>query len=224
VVKRSYVKVDRFGIETLARAHDLTAIEAWILLTLVLRADFRTWKWQGTLSELASDALTSRNTATSAVLRLWERGMIVTVTPFGRGAHGVLFVPSYPDLVVPELRASDPPQIAQNCANPRPTDRAGFALTTRRERATNAQNCAIAGLPSSNDASPRSSDAAKESGSDAEQRAVALTEQLLAGAVVGDERSIESAALCTGCGYTSACCACDAALPPAHQRRREAAS
>jgi hypothetical protein len=41
--KRSFVKVDRFGIAHLTRERDLTSTDAWVLMTLVLRADFRTW-------------------------------------------------------------------------------------------------------------------------------------------------------------------------------------
>jgi DNA-binding MarR family transcriptional regulator len=185
------VKLDRYGIETLGRERDLSHTEAWVLLTLVLRADFRTWKWEGTLSELASDALASRNTVTKAVVQLWERGIVVTIMPFGRNSRGVLFVTVYDDLVVPELRAGVAPEIAHNCANPSPTDRAAFAHHSRSKRAVNAQSCANATALTSGDAQPRSREAAKESGGDARGRAehggaVALMKHAFA-AIVDDE-------------------------------------
>jgi predicted transcriptional regulator len=167
MIKRSYVKVDRYGLTKLGRAHALSATDKGLLMTLLFDTDFRTWLWEGTLEQLAADASVSRNTAPKVIERLVGAGLIEVTKPFQRGQLGSVYVTAYDELVVPEKHATrpEPPVVAQHRASAATTSRAADVHASLSARADVAQYRASAVRLTGTDAAPRGREAVKERGS-----------------------------------------------------------
>ncbi len=102
--KRAWLRIDRLAFPDIVRDHLLSAPEQCLLLHLVLLADWRSWEWRGTQTDLAQLAGVGRNTAARALARLVDLGLIRVSAPFARGGEGAVRVDAYDRLVVQEPR------------------------------------------------------------------------------------------------------------------------
>ena len=78
------VKVDPFATCKIARDHNLTAPQSWVLHLLAIQAAYRSGEWAGTLSVLADDSRLSPRTVAAAVRVLIEKGLVEDAPPFDR--------------------------------------------------------------------------------------------------------------------------------------------
>ena len=99
--RRAWIKLDRYALSDLAREHDLSPSELWVLYSLTVLADFRTGTWVGQIQDLQSYAMVSRDTLRKARTHLEDLKIIAEVEPFhgGDGHLGSILVLAYPDLV-----------------------------------------------------------------------------------------------------------------------------
>ena len=93
------VRLFAFEIFDTKRDHGLSIAATWGLQALVLKADYRTATWTGTLTELVPEVFDTRRTARQAIDELVAEGLVVEDRPFGQNRRGVLFIAAYPDLV-----------------------------------------------------------------------------------------------------------------------------
>jgi hypothetical protein len=167
VSERRYVKHDKYALGQIGREYGLTAPQRFVLDTLVRHAHFQTHTYTGTSTDLADDTGLDRSRTVPAALdALWEKGLVVTLKPLGPGTRGELLVTVYDRLVAPERTAPawTPEEIenAQNCANPRPSERCKTAQRSRSDRVPVAQNYANAPPATSNDATPGEREAVRK--------------------------------------------------------------
>ncbi len=187
---RAFVKVDNVALFDLGGKHHLRMADRLTLCVLVLRADFRTREWWGTVTDLAKDVGGSRNTVDRVLPRLIDRGLIEIVRPFVQGGEGCVRVSAYDHLVVPE-RGRSSTSIAQNGATSGANARATFAQASRIERAPIVQNSASAvGVTSTN----RGREVVRHRG-----REIATTTPSTR-AVALLERDLSAAEVCVNCG------------------------
>ncbi len=92
--KRDFVKFDKYALGKLGRRCELTASQLFLLDTLVRHADYEIRTYTGSVTALSRDTLMSRNTISPALEQLWEKRLVCTYRPMGRGVEGVLFVPT----------------------------------------------------------------------------------------------------------------------------------
>ena len=104
---KRHVKVDPWALLTLHDDHGLTSSEAWILMTLVLHADWNTRVWEGSRNELAGFACgPSVNTVRKACNRLVELGLIAEKSPFKANGRGRIEVVCYDHVVIANAKTS----------------------------------------------------------------------------------------------------------------------
>lgn len=133
--RRASVKVDRFAIFQLRRERKLNANAAYLLVCLVLLADWRDpgFGWQGTFTGLHEDTGLTRRAISREFDVLAEQGCINIVKPFtgGHDVEGLVFVAVYEQLVklYPGQLASR--QSARDSAPVSRPIRAGFAPVSR---------------------------------------------------------------------------------------------
>jgi len=151
VKQPAHVRLARYGMVDLGRAHGLSSAERLVLFTLVLSADYKTWRWNGYLTTLAEDAGASRNTVAGVLDRLADRGLVKIDEPFQRGKPGGVAILVYGELVVD---ATKPSEVAQYCATDGEGGRADVAQTSRSRRAVVAQNRATSPPVTRHDAAP----------------------------------------------------------------------
>ncbi len=98
------VKVDPFATCKIARDHNLTAPQSWVLHLLAIQAAYRSGEWAGTLSVLADDSRLSPRTVAAAVRVLIEKGLVEERAAFRQGNEvGRVFV-TVRDRIVLERR------------------------------------------------------------------------------------------------------------------------
>lgn len=102
---RAQVHVDRYALQQTARDHHLSSTEMLLLHDLVLLVDHRSFSWIGTIGFVAEDCRMAPRTASAALARLVELGLVELLSSFGRHQSGEVRVTCYPDLVV--LTAED---------------------------------------------------------------------------------------------------------------------
>jgi hypothetical protein len=83
--KPSETRFDRFAIFQVAREHDLTALDAWVLTALTMLCDWRDKTWCGTVTELALDVRGDRRAVRASLDRLAAKGLIRETKPFAGG-------------------------------------------------------------------------------------------------------------------------------------------
>jgi hypothetical protein len=98
--KPAHVRLDRFGIFAVGREHALTALDRWLLTSLVLLCDFRTGEYLTTLAELSEDTGADWRALKDSVKRLETAGLVQLLVPFSQKSKGTLRVLAYDRLVV----------------------------------------------------------------------------------------------------------------------------
>ncbi|MGD0748148.1 MAG: hypothetical protein ABSB68_10095 [Acidimicrobiales bacterium] len=153
--KRNGTKVDSYAKFQIRRQFRLTAIEAAILLDLVLLADWRDpfWSWEGTITELHNDtgwsrrALHSANPDKPGALNVFAaKRLIVIERDFGGGqyASGLIRIPIYEWLVMvhpSQMRSRQSARIPDDLFAPDArSTRAQLALDSRQKARVQARN------------------------------------------------------------------------------------
>ena len=106
----------RYALSNIARRHLLALGERVVLSELIERADYRSWTWQGSASELARDAGLNRETISAAVPKLEQKGLVSIVEPFRPYHKAIIRLDCYGELVVgakdPTTHSAEIPAIA----------------------------------------------------------------------------------------------------------------
>jgi hypothetical protein len=104
--RRQHTKFDRYAIFDLGREYHLPGPELWVLTGMVLLADFRSAELTTTATELAQQLRVSGKTLRKHINHFKELELVEEVEPFRGNACGVLRLPAYATLVVPERRGA----------------------------------------------------------------------------------------------------------------------
>jgi len=88
LARRRWTKLDPYAISDISREYPLTGTQQHVLLTLALRAGWRSWEWVGTYTDLADATRLSRKAVQHAVECLVNCGLLEVVHPFRQGAEG----------------------------------------------------------------------------------------------------------------------------------------
>jgi hypothetical protein len=114
-----HTRFRRHAFSDIGRRHHLTGSDRYVLYELADRADFLSWSWQGSASEMAESTGLDRNSIAAAVARLAKAKLVTIVEPFRQWGKAVIKVDCYDELVV------DAKQPAASIAGPPAIDNAG---------------------------------------------------------------------------------------------------
>ena len=101
-----HTRFRRHALSNIARCHLLKPAERVGLFELTERADYLSWTWQGSASELARDAGLDREMISVAVTKLERAGLVSILEPFRRFHKALIRIDCYGDLVAD---AKEPP-------------------------------------------------------------------------------------------------------------------
>lgn len=99
-----HLRLRHYALSDLGRDHRLNPTDRYVLLELAQRADWRSWTWRGSLTDLAVLSGLTRRTISNAVTRLASKKVITIVEPFRQWGQGVVFIECYGklDVAAPE--------------------------------------------------------------------------------------------------------------------------
>lgn len=102
-----HTRLRRYALPNTVRDRALGALGGYLLTYLLDSADFRTWTWTGSKTDLAYHAGIGRKSVDTALKKLELARLVTIVKPFKQYGEGVIRVDCYADLVVTSKKLSD---------------------------------------------------------------------------------------------------------------------